>query len=448
MKGRRECEWATDSAGRTLCINCGWEWRRAGPPPRRNCSLNARDHSAPVVRPLAPQPRLGEKELAVLRQSLLDRHTLGLATIAWEETERRLAICARCHDIALAGDNVETRCSLSSGCGGDAGHKLRITLTTNERTCPARRFDVPPGASKIAICTCYFNPAGYQTRRANFKLFADAAISQGAELWVAEAGTPGQWEVEERPGLRVERLEWRDALWQKERLLNWLIDRLPDDYRYVAWVDGDILFDDPSWIANARLCLRQHRICQLFTAAHWLNRYLVPERWWHKGPIERLSVPRAYELSKAQVNFGQGHPGFAWAARREVLREVGGLYDRHILGSGDTIMALGWYGWKDHVYLDRFTGPFKAAATRWVERTGRIVRGDVGYIPGNIRHLWHGERINRDYDGRILRAAINLFDPDDHLVLDESGLWAWSPSTPQAMKDTAREYFDTRREDG
>ena len=45
-----------------------------------------------------------------------------------------------------------------------------------------------------------------------------------------------------------------DVLWQKERLLNIAVSRLPARARKVAWLDGDLLFADPDWAGEtARL---------------------------------------------------------------------------------------------------------------------------------------------------------------------------------------------------
>lgn len=443
----RRCQFLPVDPYLHVCQVCGHAVRTSSPHPRivRECA----------GRPLEPRAAVGPErparreataaELDRLWERVAARQSLE-SGVTLQEAERRLEICQQCPELFASGEGsaAEVKCGpLCQGCADRHSTRL-VEAIEGGRECPRGRH----GADRLAVVTCYFNPAGYRTRRENFRTFAAAAVSQGAELVVIEAGTPGRWEVDPRPGIRVLRVEWRDALWQKERLLNVAIDRLQPEYGSVAWVDGDIVFDDPEWIRRTRECLGRHRLCQLFGTAQWLSRYGVPEPWYPGGPIARLSVPKAFESTRGHVHFGHGHPGFAWAARRETLLEVGGLYDRHILGSGDTIMVLGWYGWPDHAYLERFTGPFKAAARRWVERTGRIVRGDVGYVKGNIRHLWHGERANRDYDGRILRAAIAEFDPDKHLELDAQGLWAWSASAPEQMKRTTREYFYSRKEDG
>lgn len=445
MSGQPQCEFPSVSVRPVRCVHCGWSWKRSGPPPRRVCpgpSSPQADGAPARVLPRAERRTVSDAEVEALLDDLWRRHELGLATVPWEETLRRVGLCRSCPDLAPPGDCLEIRCDRCQGCQGDRGHKLRLALTTNERTCPAGRFD------RLAVCTTYFNPVGYRTRRQNFRMFADAALSQGADLWVIEAGTPGRWEVEERPGLRVVRMEWRDSLWQKERLLNLLIEQLPASYNNVAWVDHDVLFDNPDWVTSTNRLLGQHLVCQLFEQSLWLNPWFVPERWVSSATVERPSIPVAVATSGKPPSFALGHPGFAWAARRETLAALGGLYDQHIMGSGDTIMVLGFYGWLEHEYLDRFAGPFRRVAERWMRRAAAVVQARVGYVPGRLRHLWHGSRADRQYDGRLITETIARFDPDKHLKLDPNGLWAWTDATPQAVKDAVNEYFHTRREDG
>ena len=50
------------------------------------------------------------------------------------------------------------------------------------------------------------------------------------------------------PGDRVYRIKGSlpaNLMWQKERLLNILMENIPDDYRHIAWCDGDIVFKRP-----------------------------------------------------------------------------------------------------------------------------------------------------------------------------------------------------------
>lgn len=303
---------------------------------------------------------------------------------------------------------------------------------------------------KLAVCCAYFNPARYETRRANFARFRDAALEQAADLWVIEAETGPPFEVAEQEGVHVLHLPMPAKLWQKERALNKLISHLPPEYDRVAWVDGDLLFDNPRWVADTRDALQRHRVVQCFGEAVYLDRADEPSAW-HGEPnaIVRESVgKRIAGGATVPAHFGRTHPGFAWAARRDVIQAIGGLYDRHVLGSGDTMMAVGFYGWFEHANISRYARNFLQPGRQWCARAYEVVQGDVGFIAGQVRHLWHGSRADRHYNDRITALGEAGFDANEHLVADPSGLWAWSPTASPEMRELAEGYFDLRREDG
>jgi len=298
----------------------------------------------------------------------------------------------------------------------------------------------------LAVSTCYFNPLGYGRRRDNFKTFRDAALDQGADLWVIEAGVTGQWEVADDARMHVVRVRMRDLLWQKERLLNLLIEKLPPEYDAVAWVDCDVLFDNPTWVEDTREALKRHRVAQLFTHAAWLGPDMRPQPWHSGGYRFRESTAHSF-VTRRRLQFGRSHPGFAWAARRAVLREIGGLYDRHILGSGDSMMAAAIAGLADRVLphtLRQWAGEYYR---QWSDKAAAAVQGDVGCVPGTLRHLYHGSLPNRRYRHRISRLMSLGFDPDRHIELDEEGLWRWTGAAPAEVRAYVEEYFHARRED-
>lgn len=58
----------------------------------------------------------------------------------------------------------------------------------------------------------------------------------------------------------------KDILWQKERLLNLALAHLPAVARKVAWLDADLLFEDPSWACETSRRLDTFPVVQPFAA--------------------------------------------------------------------------------------------------------------------------------------------------------------------------------------
>lgn len=290
----------------------------------------------------------------------------------------------------------------------------------------------------LAAITCYFNPCGCEALKRNYQRFAANLRTQQVPLYSIELAfdnqpfflAANQTTIQTRGG---------DLLWQKERLLNLLLERVPRHFIKIAWLDADVCFRNPSWLGDASRALDQFPLIQLFEQAALLS----PD-----GHVDELrngvAFSVAHQLSHAK-HFGIAHPGFAWAARRDLLRDHG-LLDHHIGGGADSLMVLAAYGWWDHPYLQVYNRAMRDAWLVWAKPFHRDVKGLVGYIPGVVAHLWHGSRANRRYNERVQCLARHDFDPCTDLELDARGLWRWSSLKP-GLHEEIKQYFFERRED-
>lgn len=144
-----------------------------------------------------------------------------------------------------------------------------------------------------------------------------------------------------------------------------------------------------------------------------------------------------------------GHTGFAWACRRDVL-ECHGLYDFCIAGSGDHMIAHGFCGDVDTRCTRKILGnnpPHRRAFETWTAAVSADVGGRIGYVPGMLLHLWHGEIAQRRYVRRNEELAAMEFDPHNDIRVGHDGCWEWNSDKPQLHR-WAVEYFRTRHEDG
>lgn len=240
----------------------------------------------------------------------------------------------------------------------------------------------------------------------------------------------------------------RDVMWQKERLLNLTIDRVPDRYTKIAWVDADVLFTNSRWLVDTSERLDDMPMIQPFTHAIRLR----PNETSYFGAGERSrgfcfmrqALPA---LSRLRYHI-HGHTGFAWAADRQLLADLG-LYDAAIGGTADHLMAHAFCGDfgspclpavfnRSAGYLDHFRG--------WAEDAWDRVGGRVGCVSGAVLHLWHGETVNRSYVRRYRELTALGYDPAVHLKSEPGGLWSWSDEGAFLSK-WATGYFRDRRED-
>jgi hypothetical protein len=296
--------------------------------------------------------------------------------------------------------------------------------------------------------TTYFNPAGYSSKLQNLELFAAGVRRQGLKLFVVELAFPSNsFRVPDSLADGILRLNADSVLWQKERLLNIAFERLPPECDKVLWLDGDLVFENDDWVNQTSRLLDSHKVVQPFAYAVWLP----PREQWTREP--RLKDLHRMPAAAAQPGLiyrpDLAHPGFAWAARRDILTSYG-VYDKLILGGGDFLIMLAMYS-DASLVANPAVSPclsdrLAADVTRWADQFHNIVRGDVAHTPGTVFHLWHGTLADRRYLERyeILRAFD--FDPQTDIKLDGNGCWQWSSDKPELHR-RVKEYFSIRRAD-
>ncbi|MFX5494217.1 hypothetical protein ABTD62_20980, partial [Acinetobacter baumannii] len=82
------------------------------------------------------------------------------------------------------------------------------------------------------------------SRRRNYGLFMQGMREAGVPCLTVECAF-GDAPFDLPPSLDVIQIRSETLLWQKERLLNLGASWLPASCRFVAWIDCDILFDNP-----------------------------------------------------------------------------------------------------------------------------------------------------------------------------------------------------------
>lgn len=300
--------------------------------------------------------------------------------------------------------------------------------------------------SDLWLVTTYFNPAGFRRKRESYERFLAPILAAGLPLLTVEcAFGAAPFSLADGPGMLRRRA--RDVLWQKERLINLAIASLPASCRKVAWIDGDVLFENPDWAVEAARVLDRQPLVQLFSrAAQQLPDGTIA------GESEQASfaaIGSTDTKPARQLEWEQhGHTGYAWAARRELLA-TRGLYDRFVLGGADHAIAHAACGGWDSPCLQRRwqTNPRQRDDfLAWAEPFEQDVGGDIGCIEGGLLHLWHGAEGHRRYEQRHRDLADLGFDPATALKLDEHGCWAWR-DPESGLRELAAEYFRQRLED-
>lgn len=311
----------------------------------------------------------------------------------------------------------------------------------------------PEVLSDLWAITTYFNPCDYQNRRRGYETFRKHLQ---VPLLTVELSFTGEFHLKKGDADILIQLHSSDVMWQKERLLNIGIEALPDVCVKVAWIDCDLVFGNDDWPQQASEALEQYPFIQPFEHTCDLKpEFIGPEFTTHmcSYSCESLAslyakslLPERYLLLKNKRAHGIT-PGYAWAARRDVLQRHS-LYDACIVGGGDGTILAGVLGEFSEIIEYLKMNPRRAEHfMAWAEPVYQEVSGSLGFIPGTIYHLWHGDIQDRNYDARRAELEKHRFDPYEDIAIADNGCWQWSSNKPDLHR-YLREYFAMRREDG
>ena len=307
---------------------------------------------------------------------------------------------------------------------------LLSSLNRREEPQPAMPRVHLPG--ELAVVCVFWNPAGWHSLHRNYLRFLHEMRWWGVPTFNVEVAYDGQEFATPDAWLQIRGGD-QNRLWQKERLINLAVERLPERFDKVAWIDADMVFLDPRW---------PERVCET------LEHYPVVQCWqtWHcagsLGQIEstKICVGHLGERYTSNVNCC---PGGAWAARRTVWP----LYDRHIVGSGDSMMVEGWTGHLAKRCLRMMNEPMARHFREWSANAYAKVQSQIACLPGDAMHLYHGRLQDRQYHARWYPVIDGGYDPATHVEVDENGLLAWTDEASPELVRWVANYFATRLED-
>jgi len=295
---------------------------------------------------------------------------------------------------------------------------------------------------RLHVVTMLENPLRWRSRYWNYWMFEQECEAAGAILYTAEvAFGERHFEVTQPGNPRHLQLRTSSEIWHKENALNLMIQRLPADAKYVAWIDADVKFNRPDWAQETLQLLPNYE--PLATTPGFFYKWVTDR----PSPHEPAFTGEKASYGYYSVNSGQfWHPGFAWAAKRSALESVGMLLDHAILGSGDWHMAAALVGQVHRSLYSGYSAAYIRLCQEWQDRAEKHIRRNVGYLPGLVNHLFHGAKRNRSYDQRWKFLAQSGYDPELDLKRDWQGLYQLTDRSV-ILRDGIRQYARMRDED-
>jgi len=297
--------------------------------------------------------------------------------------------------------------------------------------------------SEAVIVSCYFNPQNSPYRLKAFNIFYESIKHLNHSIIECVIGdSKPQLEESEH----ITRIHTENLLWHKETLLNKVISELPKKYKYVFWVDADVIFKNLNWLVDGVKELQVANIIQPFSYCVHLEKDEMKPAF----NIPNLNTPNRYNknvwrsfcanyvetnLSGSEIYNDHGHVGLAWGARRSVLEEIP-LYDKALIGGADHIMAHAAAGQINHKCITKSFYDNIDEVNDWSMKFFKVVNGNIGFVHGDLYHIWHGDTSKRQYLKRI-----QDFTPETKKITerDSNGLFITKRGDSAYMKNYMRE---------
>ena len=300
-----------------------------------------------------------------------------------------------------------------------------------------------PIESKLNVIVVISNPCLYARRYQLFNQFINRMNEDDhVELHVVEMAYKEQkFIVTKSNNPRHLQIRTTTPLWHKENMVNIAVKNLlPKDYKAFAWIDADVEFESNTWSLDTLKILNGYKdVVQIFSHSVDMDK---------DETTLNIFNSFGYNYSKNKKYASKGldywHPGFAWAITRKAYEKIGKLYDVGILGSGDNIMAFSFINKIKHYLNAKYSNDYNSSMIEF-ENNAKTLR--LGYVPGVIRHYYHGKKKNRQYMERTDILAKYQYSPYKDITFDNQGIIIPSFHFPNEFKEDIMKYFWERKED-
>ena len=301
-----------------------------------------------------------------------------------------------------------------------------------------------PIEDKLNVIIVISNPCLYAKRYILLKEFVERIENEedNVNLYIVELiYTDQRFIITNKKNKNHLQIKTDVPIWHKENMINLGVKHLlPSNWKAFAWVDADIEFDSNSWALDTLKILNGYKdVVQLFSHCIDMDKDETTLNIFHSFGYN-FDKNKEYTVNKKDY----WHPGYAWAITRKAYEKIGGIYDKGVLGSGDSIMALALINKCEKIMNEGYSDDYNNSMSDFQKKCKNL---RLGYVPGIIRHHYHGSKANRRYTERWQILINRKFSPIKHLKYDTNGILIPTEEFSDEFKNDIFEYFKERKED-
>ena len=243
----------------------------------------------------------------------------------------------------------------------------------------------------FTICSYYFNFRNDIRQKNNFIRFLEQFSGYYDKMIVGLVDYgDGDLDFELPCEKLIIKGDKENKLWSKEIIINKIIDKIETDY--IIWIDGDLIYEDLSWLDKIDSIVKGNDFVQLFETINYLgvNSEVLES---HKSIISsgRNDIDNL---------LGEGYkPGGAWLGKTSILKDKK-LFEEMYVGGGDTIFVYGIFGITDGWTLSKVSesnSKISENAKIWIKS---LKVSKISFLDLSVKHLYHGHLSQRNYNNR------------------------------------------------
>ena len=225
-----------------------------------------------------------------------------------------------------------------------------------------------------------------------------------------------------------------DIIWVKENLINIAVSHLPEDWRYMSWVDRDIEFTNTDWAYEAIKKLKSCDLIQPWQGCQYIpHSYYFENKGYTAGTFSAMSLIKTNDLDKQKFP----HSGHAWSISRNFYDKIGKLFDACIVGGADGLLHA-------CIVQNRYHPHYQFMQKAFWDYMVKFRDIKIGFVSGNILHHFHGAIENRKYVERVNILLENNYCPERDLYYDENNVLRFSGAN--RLREAIIGYFASRME--
>jgi hypothetical protein len=276
--------------------------------------------------------------------------------------------------------------------------------------------------NKLAILTTIYNHQNSPLVIENFHRFVDfiKSCGLGDHLYICEIIPENTTSTLHTNDGKIFTIYNSSPLWHKESAINFLLKKIPKSYDYIAVADNDIILNDNNWHYKTCNLLKNHIMVQCFETIKYVGPDGLGTDKYYEGTVK-------FATKNNHIN--DGNPGAFIAYRKDYLSYTGGLFDKCLVGGGDTINIIPFFIDSHYISMNIFDKVFfndKIKILDYINKSKQFIsstnHNNAIYIDEcHATHQYHGMINDRNYNNRY--NLINKLNSQNYIKQNKKGFY-------------------------